>query len=114
MIGVLVDGSKEAIAIEDGYRESTESWASVLRDLKRRDLRAPVPAIGDGALGFWATLIDAARDHASPHPQSCRRRNPISTIPVPAHMSTELNLKWSESAAQSKTRTKSSGVRREV
>jgi transposase-like protein len=56
MIGVLVDGSKEVIAIEDGYRESTESWASVLRDLKRRGLRAPVLAIGDGALGFWAAL----------------------------------------------------------
>jgi putative transposase len=56
MIGVLVDGSKEVIAVEDGYRESTESWASVLRDLKRRGLRAPVLAIGDGALGFWAAL----------------------------------------------------------
>jgi putative transposase len=56
MIGVLVDGSKEVIAIEDGYRESTESWASVLRNLKRRGLRAPMLAIGDGALGFWAAL----------------------------------------------------------
>jgi putative transposase len=56
MIGVLVDGSKEVIAVEDGYRESTESWASVLRDLKRRGLRSPVLAVGDGALGFWAAL----------------------------------------------------------
>jgi putative transposase len=56
IIGVLIDGSKEVIAIEDGYRESTESWSSVLRDLKRRGLRAPVLAIGDGALGFWAAL----------------------------------------------------------
>jgi transposase InsO family protein len=47
MIGVLVDGNKEVIAIEDGYRKSTESWASMLRDLKRRGLRAPVLVIGD-------------------------------------------------------------------
>jgi len=56
IIGVLTDGTKEVIAIEDGYRESEESWASLLRDLKRRGMRAPVLAIGDGALGFWAAL----------------------------------------------------------
>jgi transposase-like protein len=58
MIGVRPDGTKELIAVEDGYRESTESWAAVLRDLTRRGMRAPVLAVGDGALGFWA----AARD----------------------------------------------------
>jgi len=56
MIGVLADGSKEVIAIEDGYRESQESWASLLRDVKRRGMPVPVLAIGDGALGFWAAL----------------------------------------------------------
>ena len=55
-IGVLPDGRKEVIALEDGYRESTESWATVLRDLKRRGMSAPVLAIGDGALGFWTAL----------------------------------------------------------
>jgi transposase-like protein len=58
VVGVLPDGRKEVIALEDGYRESTESWASVLRDLKRRGLTAPVLAIGDGNLGFWAALRD--------------------------------------------------------
>jgi transposase-like protein len=56
MIGVRPDGTKELVAVEDGYRESTESWATVLRDLKRRGLRAPVVAVGDSALGFWAAL----------------------------------------------------------
>ena len=56
LIGARPDGSKELVAVEDGYRESTESWASVLRDLKRRGLCAPVLAVGDGALGFWAAL----------------------------------------------------------
>jgi putative transposase len=56
MIGVRADGTKELIAVEDGYRESTESWATVLRDLKRRGLRAPAVAVGDSALGFWAAV----------------------------------------------------------
>jgi transposase-like protein len=58
MIGVRPDGTKELIAIEDGYRESTESWATLLRDLNRRGLRTPVLAVGDGALGFWKALRD--------------------------------------------------------
>jgi putative transposase len=54
MIGVRPDGEKELLAVEDGYRESTESWKAVLRELKRRGMVAPVLAVGDGALGFWA------------------------------------------------------------
>jgi transposase-like protein len=56
LIGVLPDGSKEVVALEDGYRESTESWKTLLRDLKRRGMPAPKLAIADGALGFWAAL----------------------------------------------------------
>src|SRR5438046_1852959 len=58
MIGVRPDGTKELIAVEDGYRESAESWKTVLRDLKRRGMRPPVVAVGDGALGFWAAVRD--------------------------------------------------------
>jgi putative transposase len=58
MIGARPDGTKELIAVEDGYRESTDSWAAVLRDLKRQGMRAPALAIGDGALGFWAAVRD--------------------------------------------------------
>ncbi len=58
MIGVRPDGTKELIALEDGYRESTDSWATVLRDLHRRGMRAPVVVVGDGALGFWAAVRD--------------------------------------------------------
>ena len=56
LVGVLPDGTKEVIALQDGYRESTDSWLSLLRDLKRRGMPAPRLAIGDGALGFWAAL----------------------------------------------------------
>jgi len=56
MIGVRADGSKELIALDDGHRESTESWADLLRSCKRRGMRAPVLAVGDGALGFWSAV----------------------------------------------------------
>lgn len=56
VIGVRTDGTKELLACSDGYRESTESWADVLRDLKARGMTAPAVAVGDGALGFWAAL----------------------------------------------------------
>jgi putative transposase len=58
LIGARPDGTKELIAVEDGYRESADSWAAALRDLKRRGMRAPGLAIGDGALGFWAAVRD--------------------------------------------------------
>ena len=58
MIGVREDGDKELLAVEDGYRESTESWAGVFRDLKRRGLNEPKLVVGDGALGTWAALRD--------------------------------------------------------
>lgn len=56
VIGARPDGTKEVVALEDGYRESTESWLALLRDLKERGMRAPVVAVGDGALGFWAAV----------------------------------------------------------
>lgn len=46
LIGARPDGTKELITVEDGYRESAESWSGVLRDLARRGMRAPVLAIG--------------------------------------------------------------------
>jgi Transposase, Mutator family len=63
MIGVRADGRKELVALTDGYRESTESWADLLRDCARRGMRAPVLAVGDGALGFWGALREVFCDH---------------------------------------------------
>jgi putative transposase len=58
VVGVRADGTKELVAVADGERESTESWSELLRDLRRRGMRAPVVAVGDGALGLWAALRD--------------------------------------------------------
>lgn len=57
IIGVKPDGSKERVAIGDGYRETKASWLELLLDLKARGLQAgPRLAVGDGAMGFWAAL----------------------------------------------------------
>lgn len=52
IIGVNDRGEKRFLAIEDGVRESTQSWREVLLKLKSRGMNAPELAIGDGALGF--------------------------------------------------------------
>ena len=62
IVGVRADGTKELVALADGYRESTGSWADLLRDCARRGMRAPVLAVGDGALGFWAALREVFPD----------------------------------------------------
>src|ERR671911_484276 len=56
IVGVRADGTKELVAVADGQRESGDDWAELLRDLRRRGMRAPVVMVGDGALGLWAAL----------------------------------------------------------
>ena len=56
LVGVRPDGRKELVAVQDGYREDTQSWLDLLRDLRERGMRDPELAVGDGALGFWAAL----------------------------------------------------------
>ena len=65
MIGVRADGYKELVALSDGYRESTESWADLLRDCARRGMRAPVLAIGDESAGVGGRCAES-----SPRPAS--------------------------------------------
>jgi putative transposase len=56
VVGVTEQGNKEFLAIEDGYRESEQSWTEVLLGLKSRGMNSPKLAVGDGALGFWKAL----------------------------------------------------------
>ena len=81
LLGVRRDGTKELIAVEDGYRESAESWSSVLRDLKRRGLRAPVLAIGDGALGLWRAIRDVWPETRERRCWVHRLRNVLDKLP---------------------------------
>jgi len=57
ILGATPEGKKELVAVQDGYRESEQSWRELLLDLKTRGLKAaPKLAVGDGALGFWSAL----------------------------------------------------------
>ena len=85
MIGVRADGRKELVAITDGYRESAESWADLLRDCRRRGMTAPVVAVGDGALGFWKALREV---FPATREQRCwlhKQANVLAALPKSAH-----------------------------
>ncbi len=85
IVGVRPDGTKELVALADGYRESTDSWAEVLRSLRDRGLAAPVLAVGDGALGFWGALRDV---FPSTREQRCwvhRTANVADALPKRLH-----------------------------
>ena len=84
MIGVRSDGRKELVALADGYRESTESWADLLRSCRRRGMIAPVLAVGDGALGFWKAMREV---FPATREQRCwfhKQANVLSCLPKSA------------------------------
>ena len=85
MIGVRADGRKELVALADGYRESTESWADLLRDAARRGMRAPVLAVGDGALGFWGALREVFPDTREQRCWFHKIGNVLAALPKSAH-----------------------------
>jgi putative transposase len=85
MIGVRSDGRKELVALADGYRESTESWADLLRSCRRRGMAAPVLAVGDGALGFWKAVREV---FPATREQRCwfhKQANVLAALPKSAH-----------------------------
>jgi transposase-like protein len=85
LIGVRADGRKELIALADGYRESTESWADLLRDCARRGMRAPVLAVGDGALGFWGGLREVFPEAREGRCWFHKTGNVLAALPKSAH-----------------------------
>ena len=85
LIGVRADGRKELIAVADGYRESAESWADLLRDCARRGMRAPVLAVGDGALGFWNGLREVFPEAREGRCWFHKTANVLAALPKSAH-----------------------------
>jgi transposase-like protein len=92
MIGVRADGRKELIALTDGYRESTESWADLLRDCRRRGMRAPVLAAGDGALGFWGALSEVFPEAKEQRCWFHKIANVLGALPKSAHPAAKKHL----------------------
>jgi putative transposase len=87
IVGVRADGRKELVAVADGIRESTDDWAELLRDLRRRGMGAPVVMVGDGALGLWRALREV---FPTTREQRCwvhKVRNVLGALPKSVHAS---------------------------
>src|SRR3984893_8972879 len=82
LIGADANGRKMVLAVVSGQRESTESWAAVLRDLKRRGLRAPKLTIADGHLGIWSALATIYPESAEQRCWNHKLRNVLDTVPL--------------------------------
>ena len=85
LVGLNQRGEKELLAIEEGYRESFESWCDVFRDLKRRGLRWIGLVIADGVPGLWKAQGDvfpmARRQRCLVH----KMRNVLDKVPLKMH-----------------------------
>jgi transposase-like protein len=92
VVGVRVDGTKELVAIGDGYRESTASWADLLRDLRHRGMGPPALAVGDGALGFWAALRDVWPETRTQRCWVHKVANVLAALPKSQHPSAKRML----------------------
>ncbi|TLQ38983.1 IS256 family transposase [Streptomyces marianii] len=81
LMGVRTDGSKELIALAEGLRESTESWADLLRDCRRRGMRDPELVVGDGAMGLWRALTEVFPQARHQRCWVHKTRNVLNALP---------------------------------
>lgn len=84
LIGALADGRKVILAVESGQRESTESWAAILRDLTARGLRAPKLTVADGHLGIWSALAQVWPGSAEQRCWNHKMVNVLDAVPLKA------------------------------
>ena len=95
VIGVRSDGVKELLAMDEGYRESTESWLAVLRSLRDRGMTdAPLAAVGDGGLGFWGALNEVYPD--TRHQRCWNHRFLNLQDKLPKRLHPEARTRWRE------------------
>ena len=85
IVGVRLNGTKELVALADGYRESKDSWADLLRDCKKRGMAAPAIAIGDGALGFWAAVREVFPETREQRDWVHKTANVLNALPASTH-----------------------------
>lgn len=84
LMGVRADGRKELIALAQGLRESTESWADLLRDCRTRGMRAPALVAGDGAMGLWNALAEVFPEARHQRRWVHKVRNVMNALPKSA------------------------------
>ncbi len=85
LMGVRVDGRKELIALAEGLRESTESWADLLRDCRRRGMTDPELVVGDGAMGLWRALAEVFPQTRHQRCWVHKIRNVVNALPKSVH-----------------------------
>ena len=93
VVGAREDGLKELIGMEMGYRESTESWSGVLRNLRDRGMSAPLLVVGDGALGLWSALDAVFPTTAHQRCWNHRALNLQSRLPKALHSEVRRRLR---------------------
>ena len=111
IIGVRADGKKELVALADGFRESVESWADLLRSCRRRGMVDPMLAVGDGALGFWKAVRDV---FPATREQRCwfhKTANVLSSLPKSRTRAHGRRWRRSTTPRTSTTRGRGQGVR---
>lgn len=106
LIGADADGQKTVLAVESGQRESTESWAAVLRDLKARGLGAPKLTIADGHLGIWSGLAAVYPESAEQRCWNHKLRNVLDTVPKKHQAAVKAALQAIANAPSERTATR--------
>lgn len=84
VVAALADGRKVLLAVQSGYRESTESWAALLRDLKRRGMKSPRLVIADGNLGLWGAVAQVYPEAGEQRCWNHRILNVLDQVPEKA------------------------------
>jgi putative transposase len=98
---VRVDGRKELLAIEEGYRESRESWAQVLRSLREHGMTdPPLLAVGDAGLGLWAALDEVFPETRHQRCWHHRNLNVLDKLPRRLHAPAPSVSTWSETGIE--------------
>jgi transposase-like protein len=92
VLAALSDGSKVVVTTVPGYRESTESWSEVLRDLKRRGMECPRLVVGDGHLGIWGALRNVYPQVAEQRCWNHKILNVLDKLPKREHAQAKLVL----------------------
>ncbi len=92
VMGVNERGEKHFLAIEDGVRESTQSWREVLLKLKSRGMNTPKLAVGDGAMGFWAALDEVYPETGQQRCWMHKTGNVLNCLPKTAHVNAKQAL----------------------
>lgn len=103
VVAALADGRKVVLAVQCGHRESTESWASLLRDLKRRGMNAPRLVVADGHLALWAALAQVYPEAGEQRCWNHRLLNVLDRVPKKGQTATQV---WLRQLMYAETREK--------